>query len=48
MIDGVHHYDEYGLRNIRDEPKEILKIHEEMIGFVRAWLEDVKLSKPSQ
>jgi hypothetical protein len=38
--DGVHHYDEYGLRNIEDEPFEILNIHKEEIGFVKAWLEE--------
>ena len=38
--DGVHHYDEYGLKNILDEPPEIRKIHEEMITFVSSWLKD--------
>ncbi|GBE84978.1 Probable extracellular serine [Sparassis crispa] len=37
---GVHHYDEYGLRNIADEPPEIEKVHREMIEFVTAWLKD--------
>ncbi|CAL1713219.1 unnamed protein product [Somion occarium] len=37
---GVHHYDEYGLHNITEEPPEILKIHEEMISFVTEWLKD--------
>ncbi|EIN12709.1 peptidase S28 [Punctularia strigosozonata HHB-11173 SS5] len=37
---GVHHYDEFGLRNIEEEPAEILKIHREMIRFVTAWLND--------
>ncbi|TDL22164.1 peptidase S28 [Rickenella mellea] len=37
---GVHHYDEYGLRKLRDEPLEIQKIHEEMIYFVKEWLKD--------
>ena len=41
-IDAVHHYDEYGLRNMSQEPTEILQIHEEMIVFVREWLEDWK------
>ena len=35
---GVHHYDEYGLRDLSAEPPEIEKIHLEMIEFVRAWL----------
>jgi len=37
---GVHHYDEYGLKNILDEPPEIRKIHAEMITFVSSWLKD--------
>lgn len=37
---GVHHYDEYGLRNLEDEPEEIRKIHGEMILFVMEWLKD--------
>jgi hypothetical protein len=40
FLDGVHHYDEYGLKNIHDEPHEIRKIHEEMIAFVNSWLND--------
>ncbi|KAJ7143549.1 serine carboxypeptidase S28-domain-containing protein, partial [Mycena crocata] len=39
---GVHHYDEWGLLNLADEPPEIRKIHEEMIHFVREWLKDWK------
>ncbi|KAI0648136.1 peptidase S28 [Trametes meyenii] len=39
---AVHHYDEYGRRNLSEEPPEIQLIHEEMIGFVVAWLEDWK------
>ncbi|KAF8139830.1 serine carboxypeptidase S28-domain-containing protein [Boletus edulis] len=39
---GVHHYDEYGLRDINDEPPEIKQIHYEMIEFVREWLQDFK------
>ncbi|KAG8220180.1 putative extracellular serine carboxypeptidase S28 [Butyriboletus roseoflavus] len=32
LIPGaVHHYDEYGLRNVNDEPPEIQQIHREMI-----------------
>ncbi|KAF9013147.1 serine carboxypeptidase S28-domain-containing protein [Cyathus striatus] len=38
--DAVHHYDEYGLRNLLDEPPEIKKIHREMITFVLEWLKD--------
>jgi len=41
-LDAVHHYDEYGLRNMSQEPPEILKIHEEMIAFVLEWLKDWK------
>ncbi|EDR12996.1 uncharacterized protein LACBIDRAFT_312108 [Laccaria bicolor S238N-H82] len=37
---GVHHYDEYGLRNLLEEPPEIRKIHGEMITFVTEWLKD--------
>ncbi|KAJ7080507.1 serine carboxypeptidase S28-domain-containing protein [Mycena epipterygia] len=39
---GVHHYDEWGLLNLADEPPEIRKIHEEMIFFVGEWLKDWK------
>ncbi|KAJ7160080.1 serine carboxypeptidase S28-domain-containing protein [Mycena filopes] len=39
---GVHHYDEWGLRDLADEPPEIRKIHEEMIFFVREWLKEWK------
>ncbi|TCD70549.1 hypothetical protein EIP91_002895 [Steccherinum ochraceum] len=42
---GVHHYDEYGLANMEDEPEEILKIHKEMIHFVKAWLKDWDVEK---
>lgn len=38
--DAVHHYDEYGLANIQNEPPEILEIHEEEIAFVQSWLKD--------
>ncbi|KAI0769022.1 peptidase S28 [Trametes elegans] len=44
---GVHHYDEYGRRNISEEPPEIQQIHEEMIGFVVAWLEDWEVARVS-
>ncbi|KAH9850108.1 peptidase S28 [Lenzites betulinus] len=37
---AVHHYDEYGLPKLSDEPLEIQLIHEEMIGFVVSWLSD--------
>ncbi|KAI0365716.1 peptidase S28 [Pilatotrama ljubarskyi] len=42
---AVHHYDEYGRRNMSEEPPEIQLIHEEMIGFVVAWLEDWEAPK---
>ncbi|KAF9061459.1 serine carboxypeptidase S28-domain-containing protein [Rhodocollybia butyracea] len=42
---GVHHYDEYGLRNSADEPPEIRQIHEEMIAFLQSWLKDWKEDK---
>ncbi|KAH8104535.1 peptidase S28 [Cristinia sonorae] len=42
---GVHHYDEWGLANIEDEPTEILKIHREMIHFVKEWLKDWESEK---
>ncbi|KAF8845504.1 peptidase S28 [Paxillus ammoniavirescens] len=38
--DAVHHYDEYGLRDITAEPLEIQQIHYEMIAFVLEWLKD--------
>jgi len=38
--DGVHHYDEYGLKNLLDEPPEIRNIHAEMITIVNSWLKD--------
>ncbi|KZT27441.1 peptidase S28 [Neolentinus lepideus HHB14362 ss-1] len=38
--EAVHHYDEYGLRDITQEPPEILKVHLEMIDFVTEWLKD--------
>lgn len=41
-LDAVHHYDEYGLRDINDEPPEIQQIHTEMIQFVLEWLKDWK------
>ncbi|KAH9841596.1 peptidase S28 [Rhodofomes roseus] len=37
---GVHHYDEYGLRDLWEEPPEIENIHLEMIEFVEEWLLD--------
>ena len=40
FVDGVHHYDEYGLKDMDAEPFEILNIHKEMIAFVKAWLEE--------
>ncbi|TFK34727.1 serine carboxypeptidase S28-domain-containing protein [Crucibulum laeve] len=43
--DGVHHYDEYGLENLLEEPPEIRKIHGEMIVFVMEWLKDWKAPK---
>ncbi|KIY51723.1 peptidase S28 [Fistulina hepatica ATCC 64428] len=39
---GVHHYDEWGLLNMGDEPPEIRKIHGEIIAFVMEWLKDWK------
>jgi len=42
---GVHHYDEYGLRNIADEPEEIRRIHDEMIVFVMEWIKQWKVDK---
>ncbi|KAJ6611408.1 serine carboxypeptidase S28-domain-containing protein [Mycena sp. CBHHK59/15] len=42
---GVHHYDEWGLLNLADEPPEIREIHEEMIFFVKEWLKDWKAPK---
>ncbi|OCH91247.1 peptidase S28 [Obba rivulosa] len=45
---GVHHYDEFGLRNMFDEPPEILQIHKEMIEFVTEWLKDWKAPEQSE
>jgi hypothetical protein len=39
---GVHHWDEGGLRDPLREPKEIQKIHHEEIKFVKAWLKEWK------
>ncbi|KAG1758024.1 serine carboxypeptidase S28-domain-containing protein [Suillus lakei] len=39
---AVHHYDEYGLKNMGDEPVQIRKIHGEMIVFVMEWLKGFK------
>lgn len=43
--DGVHHFDENGLRNIEDEPAHIQKIHREIVEFVTEWLKDWKAPK---
>lgn len=40
ILDGVHHYDEYGLADIDNEPAEIQQIHREEVEFVRRWLND--------
>ncbi|KAK0243912.1 serine carboxypeptidase S28-domain-containing protein [Armillaria nabsnona] len=45
---AVHHYDEYGLKNLSDEPPEIRKIHGEMIAFVMEWLKDWTPPKEGQ
>ncbi|KAI0291929.1 peptidase S28 [Multifurca ochricompacta] len=37
---GVHHWDENGLRDVSQEPKEIRQIHDETIKFVISWLRD--------
>jgi hypothetical protein len=37
-LDGVHHWDENGLRDGEREPEEIRQIHNEMIEFVKVWL----------
>ncbi|EIW81201.1 peptidase S28 [Coniophora puteana RWD-64-598 SS2] len=42
---GVHHYDEYGLKSLENEPPEIRQIHGEMIAFVMEWLNNFDLSK---
>ncbi|KAF9643255.1 peptidase S28 [Thelephora ganbajun] len=39
---GVHHWDENGLRDHNQEPPEIQKIHREIVEFVQAWLKDFK------
>jgi len=40
IVDGVHHYDENGLGDMSQEPLDIRNIHEEIIVFVKNWLED--------
>jgi len=45
--DAVHHYDEWGLLNLLEEPAEIRRIHAEMIGFVTSWLKDWNLAHGS-
>jgi hypothetical protein len=37
--DGVHHWDENGLKKTSEEPEKIRQIHAEMIEFVKVWLE---------
>ena len=39
LTGGVHHWDENGLRHLKNEPADIQKIHREEIAFVKAWLE---------
>jgi hypothetical protein len=46
FADGVHHYDENGLKHPKDEPYHIQKIHREIVEFVTEWLKDWK--KPSK
>lgn len=41
---GVHHWDENGLRNPKNEPADIQKIHAEIVHFVKEWLKDWKPS----
>ena len=38
--DAVHHFDENGLANPKNEPERIQKVHAEMIEFVRGWLKE--------
>ncbi|KAH7909806.1 serine carboxypeptidase S28-domain-containing protein, partial [Hygrophoropsis aurantiaca] len=45
---GVHHYDEYGLKDSSAEPPEIRQIHSEMVEFVLEWLKDFKAPKTSE
>ncbi|KAL1736475.1 peptidase S28 [Schizophyllum commune] len=46
LIPGaVHHYDEYGLTDLSQEPPEIQQIHEEMIAFVTEWLKEWNQTK---
>ncbi|KAF5360739.1 hypothetical protein D9756_005098 [Leucocoprinus leucothites] len=41
LIPGaVHHWDEYGLADLTQEPEEIQQIHAEEVAFVEAWLAD--------
>jgi hypothetical protein len=42
MTGGVHHYDEFGLKNPAEEPDEIRAIHHQEIEFVKAWLKEWK------
>ncbi|GAA5967319.1 hypothetical protein JCM3765_005600 [Sporobolomyces pararoseus] len=41
--EGVHHWDENGLLDPSQEPKQIRKIHREEIEFVQSWLKDWKV-----
>jgi len=41
---AVHHYDEWGLLNVLEEPPEIRRIHADMISFVTSWLKDWDLA----
>lgn len=45
FTDGVHHFDENGLKNPEDEPPHIQKIHREIVEFVTEWLKDWKSPK---
>ena len=38
--DGVHHHDQNGLKNHKEEPKHIQEIHHEEVEFVKAWLKE--------
>lgn len=41
-LGAVHHWDEYGLSDLTQEPPEIQEIHAAEVAFVEEWLADWK------
>ena len=44
-INVGRYWDENSLSDVMREPEEMYKIHQQMIAFVDAWLDDFKKSK---